>query len=120
MCNRTKVDESKGKSPWDFGEPYGTSLLGGKVNWATIYGNYRFDLGRFDDMSCRRRTKNAEHICEKAGSCTKHENGRSLCEEECLKRPRTRILCVFSSLVNYKILGCYTIPFSSTTQNKIT
>ncbi|XP_015760613.1 PREDICTED: uncharacterized protein LOC107339810 isoform X5 [Acropora digitifera] len=85
LTNRTTVDESKGNSSWalgDFswalGEPSGTSIRGRKVNCATIYGNYRRDLGRFDDMSCRRRTKNAGHICEKAVSCTKHERGTRL------------------------------------------
>ena len=127
LTNRTTVDESKGNSSWalgDFswalGEPSGTSIRGRKVNCATIYGNYRRDLGRFDDMSCRRRTKNAGHICEKAVSCTKHERGRCLYEEECLKRPRTRILCVLSSLINYqlKYMGLYH-PFLShhTNQN---
>ena len=70
-------------------------LYGGERLIATIYGNYMRDLGRFDDMSFRRRTKNAGHIYEKAMSCTKHERGWSLCVEECLKRPKTRIVCVF-------------------------
>ena len=95
LTNRTKVHESKGKSPWALGEPSGTSIRGRKVNCATIYGNYMHDLGRFDDMSCRRRTKNAGHICERAVSCTKHERGRCLDVEECLKDQK-HALSVFS------------------------
>ena len=102
LSNQATVDASKGKSPWALGEPSGISVLGRKVNCATIYGNYGRDLGRFDDMSCRRPTKNAGYICERAVSCTKDENGRSLCVEECVLRLRTRILRVFSGLINYQ------------------
>ena len=80
LSNQTTVNSSQGTSPWAPGEPSGT--LNRKDNCATIYGKYRSHLGRFDDMSCSHRMRNAGHICEKALSCTKNERGRSLCAEE--------------------------------------
>ena len=47
-------------------------------------------------MSCRRHTKNTGHICEKAVSRTKHEIGRSLCEEESLKTLEKHAFSMFS------------------------
>ena len=92
LTNRKTVDGSKGKSPWAPGEPNGTP--DGKFNCATIYGKYMSYLGQFDDTWCRHQVGKAGHICERAVSCTKHGKGRSLFVEDCVLRPRTRILCV--------------------------
>ena len=80
LSNQTTVNSSQGTSLWAPGEPSGT--LNREDNCATIYGIYLSHLGRFDDMSCSRRMKDAGHICEKALSCTKNERGRSLCAGE--------------------------------------
>ena len=96
LGNQATVDATKGKFPWALGEPSGTSVLGRKVNCATIYGNYMHDLGRFDDMSCRRPTKNAGYICERAVSCTKDEKGRSMCVEESVLKDQEHAFSVFS------------------------
>ncbi|XP_044179346.1 uncharacterized protein LOC114955584 isoform X2 [Acropora millepora] len=72
LSDQTTVDPSQEKSLWAPGQPSGTSKEE-KANCAIIYGKYKSYLGRFDDDQCRRRMKNAGHICEKAESCTKHE-----------------------------------------------
>ena len=98
LSNQAIVDSSFGKSPWAPGQPSGTSIRNRKANCATIFGKYRSYLGRFDDMSCRRKEKGAGYICERAVSCAKHERGRSLymfVEESVLKDQRHAI-SVFS------------------------
>ena len=74
LANGKPVDVSQGSHPWAPGEPSG----GSDKKCAAIYGNYRRYLGRFDDMPCFRRIKDAGYICERAVSCTHHEKGRSL------------------------------------------
>ena len=95
LSNQTTVDSSVGKSPWAPGQPSGTSIRNRKVNCATIFGKYRSYLGRFDDMPCRRRSKNTGHICERASSCTKHERGRSLFVKESVLKDREHVFTVF-------------------------
>ena len=96
LSNQTTVDESKGKFPWAPGEPSGTSIPGREINCATMYGNVRRYLGRFSDVSCRRRAKDAGHLCERAVSCTKHERGRSLCVEESFLKDQEHAFSVSS------------------------
>ena len=93
LSNQTTVDGSKGKSPWAAGQP--SWIPGGKI-CATIYGNYGRDLGRFDDLPCRRPTKDAGYICERAVSCTKDKRGRSLCVEESVLKDQEHAFSVFS------------------------
>ena len=96
LSNQTTVDASEGKPPWDVGQPSGTSTPDRKINCATIYGNYGRHFGRFDDMSCHRRAKDAGYICERAVSCTKDERGRSLCLEESVLKDQEHAFSVFS------------------------
>ena len=96
LSNQTTVDASEGKPPWDVGEPSGTSTPGGKINCATIYGNYGRHFGRFDDLSCHRRTKGAGYICERAVSCTKRERGRNLRVDESVLKDHEHTFSVFS------------------------
>ena len=94
LSNQTTVDSSRGKFPWAPGQPSGTPDR--KDNCATIYGKYRSYLGRFDDMSCSRRSRYSGHICERAVSCTKHERGRSFCVEESVLKDQEHAFSVFS------------------------
>ena len=98
LSNHTVVKSSQGKSPWAPGQPSGASKLDREYNCATIYGKYRSYLGRFDDLSCRRRRNNTGHICEKAVSCTKHayERGRGLCAEKSLLKDQELAFSMFS------------------------
>ena len=95
LSNQKTVDSSKGKSPWAPNQPSGTSQKE-KANCATIYSKYKSYLGRFDDDQCRRRTRNAGHICERVVSCTKHERGRSLCVEESVLKDQEHAFSGFS------------------------
>ena len=92
LSNQTTVDESRGKFPWAPGQPSGISA---KTTCATIYGKYRNYLGQLGDISCRRREKDAGHICERAVSCTKHKRGRSLCVEESVLKDQEHAFSVF-------------------------
>ena len=75
LTNGKPVDAStKGSHPWAPGQPSG----GSDKKCATIYGNYRTYWGQFDDLPCFERPKEAGYICERAVSCTKDEEGRSL------------------------------------------
>ena len=74
LTNGKPVDASQGSHPWARGEPSG----GSDEKCATIYGNYETYLGKFDDLPCSKRQKDAGYICERAVSCTKDEKGRSL------------------------------------------
>ena len=96
LSNQATVDASKGNSPWAPSQSSGTSIQDRKVNCATIFGKYRGYLGRFDDMSCRRRDKDAGHICERAVSCTKHDRGRSFCIEESVLKDQEHAFSVSS------------------------
>ena len=96
LSNETTVNSSQGHSPWAEGQPSGTSKSDRKDNCATIYGKYRSYLGRFDDLSCRRRMNNTGHICEKAVSCTKHERGRGLCAKISLLKDQELAFSMFS------------------------
>ena len=103
LSDQTTVDPSQEKSPWAPGQPSGTSKEE-KANCAIIYGKYKSYLGRFDDDQCRRRMKNAGHICEKAESCTKHEKGRSLfVEESVLEGHAFSVLSLCQSIIRYGI-----------------
>ena len=99
LSNQATVNPSQGKSPWAPGEPSGT--LDRQYNCETIYGIYLSNLGRFNDMSCSRRMKNAGHICERALSCTKHERGRSLFVEESVLEDQEHAFSVFSVSMEY-------------------
>ena len=92
LSNQTTVDSSRGKSPWAPGEP---SQPNQKVYCATIYGKYRNNLGRFDDLPCRHRMKYNGYICERAESCSKHEGSRSLFLEESVLIDQEHAFCVF-------------------------
>ena len=59
--NKTTVDSIHGKSPWVPGQPSGASIPDRATNCATIYGKHRSYL-----MSCHRRIKITEHICQRA------------------------------------------------------
>ena len=96
LSNQTTVDSSEGKCPWAPGEPSQTSGPDQRFNCATIYGKYQTYLGRFDDLSCRRRMNNTGHICEKAVSCTKHERGRRLCAEKSFLKEQELAFSMFS------------------------
>ena len=74
LTNGKPVDASRGGHPWASGEPSG----GSDHKCATIYGNYVIYLGKFDDLPCFQRLKDAGYICERAVSCTNDEKGRSL------------------------------------------
>ena len=92
LSNQTTVDSSQGTFPWAPGQPSWYR----RANCATIYGKYRNYLGRFDDLSCRRRRNNTGHICEKFVSCTKHERGRGLCAEKSLLKDQELAFSMFS------------------------
>ena len=74
LTNGKPVDASQGRHPWAPGEPSGGSVK----KCATMYGNYRRYLGRFDDLWCGQRRKDAGYICERAVTCTQDEKGRCL------------------------------------------
>ena len=95
MSDQTTVDLSKGKSLWAPNQPSGTSS-NQKINCATMYGKYRSYSGRFDDIRCSRRMKNAGLICERAVSCTKHERGRILFVEESVLEDQEHAFSVLS------------------------
>ena len=93
LSNQTTVKSSQGTSPWAPGQPSWYR----KANCATIFGKYtRSYLGRFNDLSCSRRSRYRGHICERAVSCTKHERGRSLCVEESVLKDHEHAFSVFS------------------------
>ena len=71
LTNGNPVNASKGSDLWAPGEP-------GDKKCATIYGNYRSYLGKFDDLPCNQSDKYAGYICERAVSRTKDEKGRNL------------------------------------------
>ena len=74
LTNGKSVDASQGSHRWAPGEPNG----GSDIECATIYGNYESYLGLFDDLGCLQSSKNTGYICERAASCTKDEEGKSL------------------------------------------
>ena len=74
LTNGNPVDASRGSHPWAPGEPSG----GSEKQCTVIYGNYMSYLGKFDDLPCRQRGKDAGYICERAVSCRKDEKGRGL------------------------------------------
>jgi len=73
LASGKPVDVSQGSHPWAPGEP--SRENDGKC--ATIYGIYRTYLGRFDDLLCNQRGRDAGYICERAVSCAKDEKGVS-------------------------------------------
>ena len=95
LSNQTTVNSSQGTSPWAPGQPSATPDRK-DINCATIYGQYRSYLGRFDDMSCSRSMKNAGYICEKALSRTKNERGRGLSAEKSLLKDQELAFSMFS------------------------
>lgn len=46
-------------------------------------------------MSCRRRMKSTEHICQRAVSRTKHERGWSFCLEESVSEDQEHVFSVY-------------------------
>ena len=100
LSNQTTVNSTRGIFPWAEGQP---SQPEKEVYCATIYNKYMTHFGRFDDLPCGLPKKSSGHICERAVSCTKHEGGRKLFVEE----SGTRILYVFSRLINYHIFNNY-------------
>ena len=76
LSSETLCDAFKwqGNYTWAPGEPSAND----EAKCATIYGNYRQNLGLFDDLPCGLRQTDAGYICERAVSCTKDEKGRSL------------------------------------------
>ena len=74
LTNGIIVDASQGRHPWAPGQPSG----GSDKKCATIYANYRNYLGLFDDLGCLLRTKDTGYVCERATTCAKDEEGKSL------------------------------------------
>ena len=92
LSNQATVDSSPGIFPW---APYQPSQPKEKVYCATIYGKYRSNLGRFDDLPCGLPLKSSGYICERAVSCTKHEGGRKLFAEESVLKSQAHAFSVF-------------------------
>lgn len=86
LTNGKPVDASQGRHPWAPGEPSGGSVK----KCATMYGNYRRYLGRFDDLWCGQRRKDAGYICERAVSCTQDEKAELTTAYKDAKRQYTR------------------------------
>ena len=64
ISNGKCVNETgKGEFPWASSEPKND----GKC--ATMYKNYRRNYGRFDDLACPDKQKDAGYICERATAC---------------------------------------------------
>ncbi|XP_067041300.1 uncharacterized protein [Acropora muricata] len=114
LTNRKPVDAStKGSHPWAPGEPSG----GSDKKCATIYGIYRTHLGRFDDLPCFERTKEAGYICERAVSCIKDEKESTTAYKD-VKRQSTTQRSTVRSTTRSKMTSTQTQGVSDTSHNK--
>ena len=65
LSDNSTVDASnKGDWPWATGEP---SDENGELSCAQMYGNFRNEFGRYNDVSCTSRLSQAGFICEFKG-----------------------------------------------------
>ena len=65
LSDNSTVDASnKGHWPWARGEPSGENF---KENCALMYGNYKYNYGRFNDVRCSLPLSQAGFICEFKG-----------------------------------------------------
>ena len=62
--NSTVNASNKGDWPWATGEPNDENF---KENCALMYGNYKYNYGRYNDVSCTLSLKRAGFICEFKG-----------------------------------------------------
>ena len=62
--NSTVNASNEGHWPWASGEPSGYNF---KENCALMYGNYKYNYGRYNDVSCTLSLKRAGFICEFKG-----------------------------------------------------
>ncbi|XP_044176259.1 uncharacterized protein LOC114965011 isoform X2 [Acropora millepora] len=114
LTNGKPVDASRGSHPWASGEPSG----GSDHKCATIYGNYVIYLGKFDDLPCNQRDKDAGYICERAVSCTKDEKAESTTAYKDVKRQSTTHKSTVSSTTQSKMTSTQTQGVSDTSHNK--
>ncbi|XP_015763113.1 PREDICTED: uncharacterized protein LOC107342164 isoform X3 [Acropora digitifera] len=114
LTNGKPVDASQGRHPWAPGEPSGEKE--GKC--ATIYGNYRSYLGKFDDLQCNKPDKYAGYICERAVSRTKDEKAESTTTYKNVKRQSTTQKLTVSSITQSKMTSTQTRGVSDTSHDK--